>query len=216
MSWSEGREKHRDPPSPAILKEKLRQVDAVLQMFSKDEDLQDDLKMGEVKRALKHWTGESRLPPEEALMLQDHRRVVYVLQRLQILQQVCREAGIKVPLDLMLKGCQGLPEAFVANILSTLTAAPSDNSIQLKISSTTPAHEKGNTDLKAKERDQCDSKGNDEIARNLAKESKIEGVYEKSTPIIPPSQINPFLSQIIISVVIAIIAALITVAVINK
>jgi hypothetical protein len=119
MSWSEGRDKSSQQPSPEVLKGKLRQVDAVLEMFARDDDLQDDLKMREVKRAIKHWTGEVRLPTEEALALQDHRRVVYVLQRLQILQQVCREAGIKVPLDLMINGSRKLPDSFVATILGS-------------------------------------------------------------------------------------------------
>eukprot|EP00601_Ochromonadales_sp_CCMP2298_P004628 CAMPEP_0173183494 /NCGR_PEP_ID=MMETSP1141-20130122/8422_1 /TAXON_ID=483371 /ORGANISM="non described non described, Strain CCMP2298" /LENGTH=164 /DNA_ID=CAMNT_0014106701 /DNA_START=169 /DNA_END=663 /DNA_ORIENTATION=- len=90
------------------VQEKIANVNAVLRKLSQDEDLQDDLKMAAVKTALDHWTGRRRLAPETAEKLQNNRRVVYVLQRLQMLQHVCREAGMPVPLDLMLSGAAEL------------------------------------------------------------------------------------------------------------
>ncbi|KAJ1427352.1 hypothetical protein B484DRAFT_397219, partial [Ochromonadaceae sp. CCMP2298] len=95
-------------PLTMSVQEKIANVNAVLRKLSQDEDLQDDLKMAAVKTALDHWTGRRRLAPETAEKLQNNRRVVYVLQRLQMLQHVCREAGMPVPLDLMLSGAAEL------------------------------------------------------------------------------------------------------------
>ena len=52
-------------------------------------------------KALDHWTGVERMTPEQAEELQENRRAMYVLQRLQILQFVCRQAGVSVPLQTM-------------------------------------------------------------------------------------------------------------------
>lgn len=102
MSWSENR--HTESKSSQEEKLiKLRQVNTVLEKLAKDEDLHDDLKMPVVKRALDHWTGRKRLSAEDAMEFQDNRRAIYVLQRLQMLQSVCYEAGIPVPLDYMLE-----------------------------------------------------------------------------------------------------------------
>lgn len=82
--------------------EKLRHVNAVLQKLSQDEDLHDDLKLPAVKAAIDHWTNRNRLDPEKAQMLQNNRRVVYVLQQFQMLQNVCNRAEMPVPLDHLL------------------------------------------------------------------------------------------------------------------
>ena len=84
------------------MEEKLRHVNAVLQKLSKDEDLHDDLKLPAVKAAIDHWTNRNRLDPEKAQLLQNNRRVVYVLQQFQLLQNVCHSAGMPVPLDHLL------------------------------------------------------------------------------------------------------------------
>ncbi len=104
MSWSDNRS--NDSSNQRNWDEKrarLEQVNAVLGKISQDEDFYDDLKIPLVKKALDHWTGKNRLPPDEAVQLQDNRRCVYVLQRIQMLQSVCQAAGIAVPLDLLLE-----------------------------------------------------------------------------------------------------------------
>lgn len=104
MSWSDNRS--NDSSNQRNWEEKrarLEQVNAVLGKISQDEDFYDDLKIPLVKKALDHWTGKNRLPPDEAVQLQDNRRCVYVLQRIQMLQSVCQAAGIAVPLDLLLE-----------------------------------------------------------------------------------------------------------------
>ncbi len=109
MSWSDNRTKNSGIPL-AVRKENLRQVNMVLQKLAPDDDLHDDLLMPEVKRALNHWTGVSRLPPDEAVKLQDNRRVIYVLQRLQLFQSVCKQSGIhQVPIELFLNRKKYLP-----------------------------------------------------------------------------------------------------------
>ena len=119
MSWSENRAKESGP-SIESLKDKVKSINAVLTKLSKDEDLHDDLKMPDVQKALQHWTGQKRLPPEEAEYLRDHRRSIYVLQRLQMLQMVCQEAGVKVPLDLMLEGKPRLPDSMIKTMFPKL------------------------------------------------------------------------------------------------
>lgn len=110
MSWSENRSKDEKKPSLESRRNSLRQVNLVLEKLSKDEDLHDDLKLPEVKRAIQHWTGQNRLPAEEAVKLTDHRRVVYVLQRLQMLQSVSKEALIGVPFDQFISGATRVPD----------------------------------------------------------------------------------------------------------
>ena len=107
MSWSDNRTSStnsKDEWNSKIIEQKVKQVNAVLEKLSKDDDLQDDLKLAVVKKAIKHWTRETILPLEEALQLQDNRRVVYVLQRLQMLQSVAKDARMSVPLDCLLSG----------------------------------------------------------------------------------------------------------------
>eukprot|EP01039_Chlorochromonas_danica_P002427 gene2427-2660_t len=109
MSWSSGREKAEPAVDAAKAAERVKQVNAVLKKIADDEVFQEDLKLPNVQKALRHWTNQNRLPPEEALALQDDRDVVYVLQKFQMLQAVCREALLPVPLDAVLSGTQSLP-----------------------------------------------------------------------------------------------------------
>jgi len=44
---------------------KIQQINAVLQLLSRDEDLQDDLRLEAVQTAIAHWTGTNRLQPEQ-------------------------------------------------------------------------------------------------------------------------------------------------------
>jgi hypothetical protein len=105
-SWSENRDSDNAARLAAALadkKQKLEQINAVIHKISQDDDFYDDLQMPIVQKALNHWTGRNRLPPEEAQELQDNRRVMYVFQRFQLLQSVCYSAGIPVPLNLLLE-----------------------------------------------------------------------------------------------------------------
>jgi hypothetical protein len=116
MAWSENRNKSKDKVDPKVVSEKIYQINAVLNKLAGDEDFQDDLKLPIVQKALKHWTNQHRLPPEEALKLQDNRDVVYVLQRFQIIQTVCREARISVPMDLILSRSAQLSPDLIAHV----------------------------------------------------------------------------------------------------
>lgn len=98
----------------------LRSINAVLLKLSNDEDFQDDLKLPIVKAAIDHWTGKNRLDTEKAQVLQNNRRVVYVLQRFQMLQSVCREAQMSVPLDHLLLGKQELDSGLVSQYFPIL------------------------------------------------------------------------------------------------
>lgn len=145
MSWSDNRTKTEVTINKEKILEKIKNVNAVLEKLAKDLDFQDDLKTPDVKCALDHWTGKNRLHPEEALKLQDNRRCIYVLQRLQMLQHVCHDAHIAVPFDLMITGKDKLPESFINSTFGELLNKASsatelkkpesnDNTKELKIS----------------------------------------------------------------------------------
>ena len=53
-------------------KKYLTAVNALLNQYAHDEDLRDDLRDDDVRRAIKHWTNEARLDPEDALALQEN------------------------------------------------------------------------------------------------------------------------------------------------
>ena len=65
MSWSAERQSSRENEEAMNRKkrETLQNVNSVLRMLANDEDFHDDLKQPLVKIAIKHWTGEARLPP---------------------------------------------------------------------------------------------------------------------------------------------------------
>lgn len=119
LSWSENREKSQSVPD-SVVRERLRNINDVLAKLSKDEDLQDDFKLPQVKVALDHWTGKNRLPPDEAEELSENRRVVYVLQRLQLLQSVCRASQVAVPFDHFIKGCSKLSDEAIIQTFGPL------------------------------------------------------------------------------------------------
>ena len=81
MSWSEERAKESQR-SPDEVIEKISVVNAVLRQLAIDSDLTDDLNDPMVQIAIKHWTNEKRLSPEEAKKLEDHYRVHSILKKL--------------------------------------------------------------------------------------------------------------------------------------
>ena len=100
MSWATG----ADRESESTLTEEqinyyVTAINGILGQFSRDSDLQEDLEETEVKAAIKHWTGEKRLPAEEAMRFQDNYRIMGVMRKIQKLQQACKSLGIAVPLD---------------------------------------------------------------------------------------------------------------------
>mmetsp|Transcript_11181 Transcript_11181/g.16845 ORF Transcript_11181/g.16845 Transcript_11181/m.16845 type:complete len:195 (-) Transcript_11181:100-684(-) len=109
-SWSDKREKS-SRTTKSVIENRIQDINKVLHKLSNDEDLRDDLKLPEVIIALNHWSGKQRLQPEEAeRLLEENRRVMYVLQRLQMLQSICREAQVSVPFDSFLKSRSKLTE----------------------------------------------------------------------------------------------------------
>jgi thiol:disulfide interchange protein len=105
-SWSENRSTISSAAVSKAINEKrrlLEQVNSVLHQVSQDDDFYDDLKMPIVLKALNHWTGKNRLQPEQAMELQENRRVMYVFKRFQTLASVCQAAGIQVPLNLLIE-----------------------------------------------------------------------------------------------------------------
>jgi hypothetical protein len=62
------------------------------------------LPLCKVIRAINHWTGKNRLPPDQTLKFQDNYRVMAVLARVRKLQAICQDAGFGVPLERVLQG----------------------------------------------------------------------------------------------------------------
>jgi hypothetical protein len=98
MSWSTNRKSENEVKIEKI-RSNVRAVNGILSQLARDSDLQEDLSDSEVKLAMKHWTGEKRLPPEEAQRFQENYRVLATLGKIRKLQEACRELGVPVPLD---------------------------------------------------------------------------------------------------------------------
>lgn len=81
MSWSEERTPIEKRKKEEILY-CIENVNAVLKKLSLDSDLTDDLEDPIVQIAIKHWTNERRLAPEEAKKFEDNYRVRSVLQKI--------------------------------------------------------------------------------------------------------------------------------------
>jgi uncharacterized protein YfkK (UPF0435 family) len=81
MSWSDERKKESQRSADEII-EKIHVVNSVLRQLALDSNLTDDLSDPMVKIAIKHWTNEERLSPEEAKKLEDHYRVHSILKKL--------------------------------------------------------------------------------------------------------------------------------------
>lgn len=116
MSWSEGRDvksSERKASSDAKKLESIRQVNGVLRKLAHDEDLQDDLKLTNVRLAIDHWSGIVRMQPEKyKKVLENDLRVNSVYPKLKLLQSVCNDANIKVPIDHLL-GRMGELEPYI-------------------------------------------------------------------------------------------------------
>lgn len=112
MSWSDNRSKESQW-SIETIRSKVNAVNGVLEKLSNDEYLHEDLKDPIVQKALKHWTGEQRLSMEEASKFEENRRVIYVLQRFQILRSVCYDAKMPIPLDLLVNKITKLPKELI-------------------------------------------------------------------------------------------------------
>lgn len=117
MSWSEGRTKDQPRVTKVKLQELIDGINNVLLKLSKDNVLHDNLKDPEVRKAIDHWTGKHRLAPEEATRFEENKDVIYVLQRLQILQAVCRDCLISIPIDLFFNRSTSLHPTIIELIL---------------------------------------------------------------------------------------------------
>mmetsp|Transcript_62092 Transcript_62092/g.134776 ORF Transcript_62092/g.134776 Transcript_62092/m.134776 type:complete len:262 (-) Transcript_62092:20-805(-) len=93
------------PPDAAAAEPsaELREVVEVLKLLKADESLHDLLERPEVLRAVKHWTGEERLPLEQCDDWEADSNVMSVLNKFKRLQFVCRRAGSGVPLQAVLE-----------------------------------------------------------------------------------------------------------------
>lgn len=126
-SWSDGRGGGSE--SKAVReKERLRRfmeaagrIDGALAQLASDRDFQQDLRVVEVAKALKHWTGRERLGAAEAEKLFDvdsyHFRthIRPCLAKLARLQHECKQADVVLPLDRILGGHRTLMDLPGAN-----------------------------------------------------------------------------------------------------
>lgn len=144
MSWSENRSSGKNgggagspapktlggyDEAPVLTEERMRQliasVDGLLGALARDDDFHDDLATPSVQKAMKHWTGECRLPAEEAQRFEDDFRVMAVLRKIAKLQQACRALRIGVPMDHIAAKRTSLAPELVAVVRSSIVAVPS-------------------------------------------------------------------------------------------
>jgi len=79
--------------------EALRAVWQALGLLKQDDRFHEALDNPEAQKALKHWTGEQRLPASETEDWEHNPRIMSIMNSLKQLQHACRFAGMKVPLD---------------------------------------------------------------------------------------------------------------------
>ncbi|CAK9044893.1 unnamed protein product [Durusdinium trenchii] len=87
----------------------LVQVAKALKSLKENEQFHGALERPLVSKALRHWAGIERLPPEECEEWQSDGQLMFVLGELRRLEHHCRAAGMKVPLQTVLAGKDELP-----------------------------------------------------------------------------------------------------------
>eukprot|EP00429_Kryptoperidinium_foliaceum_P096473 CAMPEP_0176251472 /NCGR_PEP_ID=MMETSP0121_2-20121125/35016_1 /TAXON_ID=160619 /ORGANISM="Kryptoperidinium foliaceum, Strain CCMP 1326" /LENGTH=200 /DNA_ID=CAMNT_0017591215 /DNA_START=18 /DNA_END=620 /DNA_ORIENTATION=+ len=80
----------------------LRQVWLALGHLRSNESFHAALDCDDARAAVRHWSGEKRLPAEECEEWGQNPRLMMVLRELRQLQHACQLAGIKVPLNSVL------------------------------------------------------------------------------------------------------------------
>eukprot|EP00930_Biecheleria_cincta_P000304 TRINITY_DN10065_c0_g1_i2.p1 TRINITY_DN10065_c0_g1~~TRINITY_DN10065_c0_g1_i2.p1 ORF type:complete len:189 (+),score=50.21 TRINITY_DN10065_c0_g1_i2:35-601(+) len=86
----------------------LQEVAQVLVALQRHDSFQNALQDPAVVKAVKHWTGEQRLPPEECEDWRSNPAIMMVLSEFRRLEHHCRAAGLKVPLATVLSGSDEL------------------------------------------------------------------------------------------------------------
>ena len=115
MSWSSNRPKGSSGPTKEQKKDALRFLNGELNILAQDEDLHADLRLPAVQIALKHWTGEKRLSPEDAAKVTSNASVQLVFKKIVRLQQICQTYGnMPVPFDHVVQRKRALNDASVA------------------------------------------------------------------------------------------------------
>lgn len=142
MSWSDNRQNSKSSGKTNKEKEKqlesLRQLNLALSKLSFDDDLHEYLPLAHVQRAIQHWTGKARLPAEDAATLLDNRDVIYVFQRVQMLQAACKYAGVsQVPLDLLLNRADKVPGRMVPTLFPAIAVSDLSANSSYSITATT-------------------------------------------------------------------------------
>lgn len=195
-------------------KDRLRAINAVLSKLANDEDLQDDFTLPAVQVAIKHWTGTHRLDPEKAQSLQNNRRVIYVLQRFQMLQSVCKEAMMPVPLDHLLQRKSELDANVVRQFFPQLAISSDPNKQPNPLSVKSSSKSKGEINAPLAAKKSVTAKGEETCKEPAAKPRDEPAVSQpsKSTDL-PPSQVeaNGIDVNTILKGVIALVVALIAV-----
>lgn len=116
----------------------MEAVDGLLAKLAADGDFQDDLHQPQVRLAMKHWTGENRLPPEQAEKLMGDFRVLAVLDKIKALQTACQRAGLPVPLDKVLRRETSLGMPLSAPPASSPSSSTSTSTPSSSMKATTP------------------------------------------------------------------------------
>ena len=198
-SWTADRTPETRKSKEEILSH-LRQVNALLEQLAFDSDLTDDFKDPIVIRAIKHWTNEKRLSPEEASVFQDNYRVMSVLQKINNLQKICRQAGIPVPLEIFLHRKPELSINFLSKSFGTDVGAAvyEDLSRQLQepgnVTKPISCEEDVKVSSATKASNKADLLKNQDVSKVSTIPKREYGPANTSNPINKPSNSNDSLS----------------------
>lgn len=98
--------------------DKVNEINKALKYLAEDDDLHDDFKLPQVQQAVKYWMKQVQLDEEEVETLMANRRVIYVYNKVKILERVCKEQGLlSVPIDHMTHRKTELHENIVQDML---------------------------------------------------------------------------------------------------
>jgi len=105
----------------------LSELGALLQRNSQDTAFRDYVtKDPAVARALKHWTGTERLPPEEAAKLSESRTAMMVFHQMTHVQKLSKDAGVPFPYDCFVKA-KPLPMSYYKRAESKSSTKTANN-----------------------------------------------------------------------------------------
>lgn len=98
-SYSEGLSNKNEGNNVEERIQKLRVLNGILKHLAENNDLHERLADPLAEKALKHWTGINRLPPDESQKFMESGNINFIFERVRLLQGTCKACGMGFPLD---------------------------------------------------------------------------------------------------------------------